>query len=480
MKPFLWNILDQFGSQIINLVLSLIMLRFLTPNDYGLFVIPFLIYNLLKTFQDLGSHDLIFRSAAFDIQFLKQILGFTLIISFLIIAIALVLPINFFALISNSFQTDKDYFIKLIPLLTFTGFNLSLEYYCRKTLQFNITAISNLSSTFLAGIFGIYLAKNGFNTDSLLYKQILFVVLYFGFAMILTKGILFPSFSVKSVWKERDFFLPLFTSQILAFGSRNLDNLFIGKYLGVEKLGLYDRAYKFLSTPLGQIGGTFHRVILPVLTKLSPDKTKMLEVFSNFLFLISLIIFPFLFLLAALAKEFVLLFFGSAWIEAIPIIQIFSIAACYQSIGGINYGIILLDNKTKYYKNLMIIFNILYFIIFILFTRFIPNLKLLVLCYSIATLFFNIYIFNIAAKYFRISLYNLVKIISIPLFLSSLLTAHLLFIKTILEINSFSRFILVAFLSLMLYFYLYLTFFKKNYIQLKSFIIKSNFLDQTS
>ncbi len=455
------------------------MLRYLTPHDYGLFVIPFLIYNLLKTFQDLGSHDLIFKTSEFNLGFLRQILGFTLFISIIIIGIAYILPLKFYELISRSFQTDRTYLLKLVPLLIITAFNLSFEFYCRKTIQFKLTAISNLISTVLAGLFGIYLAMNGYKTDSLLYKQILYVGLYFIAMLLLTKGLILPSFHLKSVWKERSFYLPLFTTQILAFGSRNVDNLFIGKYLGIQQLGLYDRAYKFLSTPLGQIGGTFHKVLLPILTKLSPNKSRMEAVYSNFLLMISLISFPLLFLLAALAEEFIMLFFGVAWIEAIPIIQIFSIAACYQSIIGINHGIIIINDKTIKFRNISVAFNILYFSIFLIFTAVIPHLFFLVLFYSIGTFICGIFIFKISANYFGLTVFEILKPLKIPILLSILISICVAIVKMFINIKSIILFIFISLILLFLYAIVFRFCFKKEYFKIVTFLKTVNLIDDS-
>lgn len=455
------------------------MLRYLSPNDYGLFVIPFLIYNLLKTFQDLGSHDLIFRSSEFNVSLLQQILGFTLLISLIIIGVTFILPDKFYVLISKSFQTDRIYLWKLAPLLIITAFNLSFEIYCRKSLQFKLTAVSNLISTILGGLFGIYLAMNGFKTDSLVYKQILYVVLYFIVMLLLTKGIILPSFRIKPVWKERDFYLPLFTSQILAFASRNLDNILVGKFLGVQKLGIYDRAYKFLSTPLAQIGGIFHKVLLPILTNLNQDKSKMLRIYNLFLFLISLISFPFLFIFATLADEFVMLIFGVAWIEAIPIIQIFSIAACFQSLIGINHGIILLSNKTKQFRNLIIAFNILYYIIFLTFTTIVPDIFLLVLFYSIGTLLCGIFIFKISANYFNVSLIDIFKPLKTTILLSLFISVCGIILKIYVSIKSIFLLIIISCILLFIYAIIFRFYFKKEYFMIVTFLKNINLLNES-
>jgi O-antigen/teichoic acid export membrane protein len=475
LNPFIWNAFEQFGSQAINLILGLIMLKYLTPSDYGFFVIPFLVYNLLKTCQDLGSHELIFRKPDFDSKLLQQVLGFTMIISILIIITSLILPPDFFKLFSTSYKTDKLYINFLVPLLLLTGVSLSYEYYCRKTLKFHLTAVSNLFATLLSGLFGIYFAKNNFGTDSLLYKQIAYVALYIFILLTLTKVKFFPDFKIKIIWKERNFYLPLFTSQILAFSSRNLDNLLIGKYLGIEKLGVYDRAYKFLSIPISQIGNTFHRVVLPILSGNSSDRVKMLNIYLKFLYLISLILFPFLTISAILAEDIVNLIFGSSWVEAIPIIQIFSIAACYQSIGGLNYSIILIDNKTIYFKNLMIFFNILYLIIFLCFTICVPDLNLLVLCYSAATLFFNIYIFRIASKFFHISLFKIFNHISDIIINCFIIVLILLILKNYIQIDSINYLIIIYSIAYTIYIILQFAMNGKKVKETIKYFLESNF-----
>ena len=59
---------------------------------------------------------------------------------------------------------------------------------------------------------------------------------------------------------------------ILNYFGRNIDNLLIGKYWGMEALGFYGRAYNLMLTPLSQIIYPLTQVVVPTLTRCNQDE----------------------------------------------------------------------------------------------------------------------------------------------------------------------------------------------------------------
>jgi len=61
---------------------------------------------------------------------------------------------------------------------------------------------------------------------------------------------------------------------IMNYFSRSLDNILVGKYLGVSSLGVYDKAYQLMRYPLMLLTFAMTPAIQPVLTKLKNDKSE--------------------------------------------------------------------------------------------------------------------------------------------------------------------------------------------------------------
>ena len=120
---------------------------------------------------------------------------------------------------------------------------------------------------------------------------------------------------------------------VLGYWARNVDNLLLGRFAGAGELGLYNRAYMLMLLPLTQVGGVLGRVLLPLFSSMQDDHERLRRAMIRLAGTTSLIVFPVLLGLAAVAHNFVLVAFGPAWRGAIPLIVILAIAGMPQVFG---------------------------------------------------------------------------------------------------------------------------------------------------
>ena len=120
---------------------------------------------------------------------------------------------------------------------------------------------------------------------------------------------------------------------ILGYWARNADNLLLGRFAGTTALGLYNRAYSLMLLPLAQVGGVLGRVLLPLFSSMQHDHARLRQAMVRLAGTTSLLVFPVLLGLAAVAHNFVLVAFGPAWSGAIPLIAILAIGGMPQVFG---------------------------------------------------------------------------------------------------------------------------------------------------
>jgi PST family polysaccharide transporter len=138
---------------------------------------------------------------------------------------------------------------------------------------------------------------------------------------------------------------------IVDYFSKNLDILIVGKYLGAAKLGLYDRAYRLLSTVNG-LTLVFAPVLHPVLSDHQKDRDLIFKVFvkiTKYLFLFG---FPLSTFLHFSSKEIIIILYGQQWLKSIPVFEFLSmiiwihiiyssIQSFFQVLGKTNYLLLL-------------------------------------------------------------------------------------------------------------------------------------------
>ena len=120
---------------------------------------------------------------------------------------------------------------------------------------------------------------------------------------------------------------------VLGYWARNADNLLLGRFAGTTELGLYNRAYMLMLLPLTQVGGVLGRVLLPLFSSMQDDHARLRRAMIRLAGTTSLLVFPVLLGLAAIAHNFVLVAFGPHWRGAIPLIVILAIAGMPQVFG---------------------------------------------------------------------------------------------------------------------------------------------------
>jgi PST family polysaccharide transporter len=121
-----------------------------------------------------------------------------------------------------------------------------------------------------------------------------------------------------------------FGFNFINYFSRNLDNILVGKYMGVGMLGAYDKAYQLMKYPLMLLTFAMTPAIQPVIRKHAGDPVQVEAIHRDFTFKLSLVGAAAGLLMFLLADWIVLIALGGQWLDVIPIIRILAIAIPVQ------------------------------------------------------------------------------------------------------------------------------------------------------
>ncbi len=120
--------------------------------------------------------------------------------------------------------------------------------------------------------------------------------------------------------------------QAVNYWDRNADNLLIGRFVGANALGIYNRAYTTMLLPVNQVYTVVTRVMFPALSRIQDDRERVKRAYLRALGIVSLVTFPLLIGLIVVAKPFLLTLYGPRWSPAVPILQILCVAALVISL----------------------------------------------------------------------------------------------------------------------------------------------------
>jgi O-antigen/teichoic acid export membrane protein len=326
-----WSGAAQFGRQIIQFVVSVILARLLTPNDFGLVSMIIVFTGFAELFSDVGFGAAIIQRAELDLRHLNSVFWTNVMIGILLTVIT-----AFVAPFLSSFYNE--------PLLKNLAICISINFFInslcivqtallQKQIDFRKLGYLEMLATIASGIVSVFMALSGFGVWSLIAQSITYAL--FSALMLWTFSAWRPeiSFDWQALKGLLRFSTHLFGFNIFNYWVRNMDNLLIGKVIGSSALGIYSRAYSLMLLPVSQISTVMGRVMFPALSIIQKDIELTKRVYLNSTRIIALIAFPFMTALFITAEPLILLIYGGKWKEITPIFQILCITGMGQTVG---------------------------------------------------------------------------------------------------------------------------------------------------
>lgn len=216
--------------------------------------------------------------------------------------------------------------------LPFSAAGLVSRALLQKALRFDVLARANIATLLVAGVIAIGLAAAGGGVWSLVVGDL--VGAGFGSALLLGAG----GWRPRLLWSRhalRDlvaFGVGITGFKIITYWARAADKLLVGKFIGVEALGLYSRASTLVLNPLHQMLSVLSPVMFPALSALGADVDRVRRAFLRAVECLTFLLFPATLGFVAVADVFTMGLLGPAWRDAILVSQILALVATTQSV----------------------------------------------------------------------------------------------------------------------------------------------------
>jgi PST family polysaccharide transporter len=325
-----WSLVSQIGRQIMLLLTTIVLARFLPAKDFGLVGMATIVTGFITLFSDLGtSAAIIQRKQASDslISTLFWVNGiFGILATFILLLFA--------PLVAHFYQEPKVTEVLRVLALSFiiSGFSIAHKAILEKKLAFNTLAKIEIIAVLLGAIVGVFSAIIGFRVWSLVTQTLTVVAITSMLLWIKTQWKPQFIFCLSDLKEVSSFSLNLTGFSIFNYFVRNGDYILIGRFLGSQDLGYYTLAYRIMLYPLQGISAVVGRVMFPVLSKIQDDNAKFRRIYLKVISTISLVTFPIITAMFVLAEPLIMTFFGQQWRPVIILIMILSPLGMIQSL----------------------------------------------------------------------------------------------------------------------------------------------------
>lgn len=323
---------SKYASIGVQLVVTAVLSRLVTPDEYGLMAIVNVFTALFALFTDMGLgvaivqfRDLEERDFGALFAF-SVILGTGLAVAFCFLAV----PVSWF------YGHDElvGLCLAAAPSILFSCMNMVPNGLMLREKRFMGIGVRLVTCNLVAGVVAIALAFSGWGAYALVAQVVLsalLVLVWNLFARPLHEVSLgFGS----TLSKVSSYSANQFAFNFLNYFARNLDNLVIGRVLGSQSLAYYDKAYKLTTYPLSALSSVVASVVQPFMAEHQDEQDVLRACWWKVTKLLSLVGAPIAAVLFCCAEEVTLLFYGDQWGAAAPLLQVLSLSVYVQIIGN--------------------------------------------------------------------------------------------------------------------------------------------------
>lgn len=344
-KAAMINFISRYIAIIIQILYAAILSRILTPRDFGIVAIITVFTTFFMVFADMGFGPAVIQNKTLTDEDINNIFSFTFYLAILLAVLFALFSIPLSIFFGN--EVYKPIGVVLSIALFFSTLNMIPNAVLLKKKKFKTVGFRLITISILSSILTIILALLGFRYYAIvLYSVIVeFFTFIWNYKTVQLK--LKLKFAMNSILEIKDFSSFQFAFSIVNYFSRNLDNLMIGKFMGSASLAYYDKGYKLMLYPVGNLTNVITPILQPILSEHQYDQEYIFTQYLKVVKLLSLLgVFITSYCFFA-AKEIILIMFGGQWLGTVPCFRFLALSVWAQMITSSSGSIFQSLGKTR-------------------------------------------------------------------------------------------------------------------------------------
>ncbi len=348
-----WKFAERCGNSGINFIISIVLARILTPEEYGTVALVTVFITILQVFTGSGfGNALIQKKNADDLDF-STVFYFQLVFSLFLYG-----TLFFVAPYIAAFYGDMVF----IPLIRVLGLKVVVSGIVNvqsaktsRSMQFKKFFYATLSGTLLSAVVGIGMAYAGFGVWALVGQTltvtavnalVLWIIVDFRPKWIFSFERLKSLFSYG--WK-------VLVSNIVETLYSNLRTLIIGKVYSTEDLAYYNKGASFPNLVINNLNTSINAVLLPTMSQIQDTRERLKNATRKAIRVSSYLIWPCMIGLFVCAEPLVELLLTEKWLPCVPFLRMFCITYAFKPIETANVSAIQAVGRSDIYLKLQII-----------------------------------------------------------------------------------------------------------------------------
>jgi O-antigen/teichoic acid export membrane protein len=342
-----WMSAAEMVNRVLRLGVVVVLARVLSAYDYGLVAVVLTTSEFAGVFmlkQGIGSK--LIQAEEADIGVLRETaywMNWLLCIGLFVIQCALAVPIGWFY---GNTQVVLPICTIAFTYLFMPLFSVQLSLIQRES-RLDVIARCQFVQAIAGNVLTVVFALMGLGMWAIVLPMILMLPIWMGFGLMNHWWRPKRRFQLER-WREiARFALDLLGVELLGKLRANLDYLLVGRFLGLEVLGLYYFAFNaglgFSLNLINALNGSLY----PHLCAVRQDREQLADRYRQGLGTIAKLIIPFVLLQMGLAPFYIPIIYGHQWIAAVPILILICGSAIPRAFGEAASSLLQAVDQTR-------------------------------------------------------------------------------------------------------------------------------------
>jgi O-antigen/teichoic acid export membrane protein len=352
VRSLAWTGSVKWLSQILSWASTLVVARFLTPEDYGLVGMASVYLALVALVNELGLSAAVVTKHELTENQIAQINSLCVFLGVAGFAISCMAAIP----ISSFFKTPQLFWVVVAMSFSFVVLAFQTVPYSllQRDLQFKSLALMEGVQVLAQALSMVTLALLGFRYWTLVFGSLLGTALFTGM-VLLTRSHSFAWPQPRSIKDALTFSWHILVTRLCWFVQSNSDRLVAGRILGKSALGAYAVGWTLASLPIEKVTGLVCRVTPAFFSAIQKDLAAIRRYLLMLTEGLALLTLPAGWGLALVAEEFVLLALGENWRAAIRPMQILAILNGIRAIDPLLSQILIVVGESQFVMRLSLV-----------------------------------------------------------------------------------------------------------------------------
>jgi O-antigen/teichoic acid export membrane protein len=314
------KVCSQATSFLIRIGSLMIMARILDPKDYGLVGMVTAVIGVFNVFRDFGLSGAAVQRANVTEKQVSTLFWINLLVG----SILGLLSVAMAPFVARFYHEPRllGVTVALATGFLFNAAGVQHSAMLERQMRFTALSLIDITSLLVSAGIGISMATRGFGYWALVASTITAPLTYTICVWVITAWVPGRPHKQVGIRSMMRFGGTLTMNGLVMYISSNFEKVLLGRFWGVDAVGIYGRAYQLINIPTDNLNLAAGGVAFSALSRLQQDATRFRSYFLKGYSLILSLTVPITCTCALFADDMILVFLGPKWKSAVLVFRL--------------------------------------------------------------------------------------------------------------------------------------------------------------